>query len=169
MDETDCDEGKDLINKPTKSLDECCNWCNEITLCRAFTWVKDAAIDPNHGCYLKTDCGLQTKQKKGVISGKSTKPGPAPPAPSTCDAIVMDDTNCDDGESIENKPVNSQDECCKWCMDTEHCTAWTWNKDKTLDPHQKCFLKTDCNSQTRKKGVVSGRASSGLQDKMIVV
>jgi len=166
MDDTDCDVGKDLINKPVKSVDECCDWCSEVKLCRAFTWVKDKAIDPSQMCYLKTDCGLKTKQKKGVISGKALKPGPDPPAPTSCDAVVMEDTNCDNGRAIEDKPVSTQDECCKWCMGTEGCKAWTWNKDAKLDPEHRCYLKADCSSQVIKKGVVSGRRK---ENKVITV
>jgi len=64
-----CDDDKNMKNKPVKSQDECCSFCMETKGCTAWTWNADKKLDPAQNCYLKTDCKSQ-KAKDGVISGK---------------------------------------------------------------------------------------------------
>merc|ERR1711924_503377 len=93
---------------------------------------------------------------------------PSPPSPSTCNAGVLVDTNCDDGKNLgAPKPMKTQDGCCSYCKETKGCTAWTWNKDKSIDADQTCYLKTDCDQHAAKKGVVSGKMKS--EEKTVVV
>jgi len=95
---------------------------------------------------------------------------PKPPLPpSTCPAEVMVDVNCDDAKNIGNKPMKTQEDCCKYCKATSGCTAWTWNQDKKMDPLQGCYLHADCKSQTKKGGVVSGKMKPKVEVLEVVV
>jgi len=93
-----------------------------------------------------------------LIPPASPSPAPpSPPSPSTCKADIMVGVNCDDQQNLEHKPTKTRDDCCNYCKSTHNCVAWTWNQDKKMDPDQNCYLKTDCKSQTKKAGVISGK------------
>jgi uncharacterized surface protein with fasciclin (FAS1) repeats len=68
MVDSDCDTGKDMLSKSTKSQEECCSLCASTANCKAWSWNKNITSDPKQLCFVKATCSQQAK-KTGVVSG----------------------------------------------------------------------------------------------------
>jgi len=156
--DSDCD-GKDLFNTKIDSANDCCELCGNTSGCTAFTHnVFDGHLSPT--CYLKTHCSSSTLLgKRGCTSGTVEK-APTPPPPPTpagmCGGNYLENTDCYGGD-ISNMAMDSADDCCKECSETDGCGAFTHN---VVDGHGKpyCYLKKSCkkSKQSRVYGATSG-------------
>jgi len=109
--------GNDIGKTAAASPEECCDLCNKVPNCKAFTWNKW-----NGGvCWFKS-------KKDNVVNdpscSSSTVSGVEPQP--TCQ--VEKGVNIVGGD-IGKQTCSSSDKCCDLCTKVNGCKAWTWSKE----------------------------------------
>ena len=61
------------------------------------------------------------------------------------------------GEDIKWEIKESQQACADWCVSTEGCCFWSWNKNK------ECFVKSSKGQKEKNSGAVSGNRGCGTK------
>eukprot|EP00930_Biecheleria_cincta_P016946 TRINITY_DN1360_c0_g1_i1.p1 TRINITY_DN1360_c0_g1~~TRINITY_DN1360_c0_g1_i1.p1 ORF type:complete len:126 (-),score=29.80 TRINITY_DN1360_c0_g1_i1:115-492(-) len=73
------------------------------------------------------------------------------------------DTNCNNGENLNQSKVESAELCCALCEKFDGCGAWTFNNFDGADGKM-CYLKKDCKIKSADSQRISGFKNSTFLD-----
>jgi hypothetical protein len=86
-------------------------------------------------------------------------PSPSPPAPTPPTGQVCQVTQGFDciGGDLSNQRVQSEDECCTACKQSQGCKAFTFTQyDSSGQPNPTCYLKSSCASKKQDGSCAAG-------------
>ena len=121
--------GNDLRNLIVENEEECVKHCRDTELCVSFTFRES-----DHRCYLRS--------KRGGSSGPTITAGHNS-MNMECDNSVVTNLDClrkgfnFPGNDLRNLIVENEEECVKFCRDTELCVSFTFRESD-----QRCYLKS---------------------------
>ncbi|GLD92355.1 hypothetical protein PINS_up000889 [Pythium insidiosum] len=130
--------GNDITNVRAP-LDQCCNECEKVENCGAWTWT-----DFNGGtCWLKTNRGdvVVNAYAHSALFYQGGEPQTCSPA---------DDIDFD-GFDIGNYPSRTSEKCCDLCTAKQGCRAYTWSDWNGGT----CWFKSDVGRLFRNPGLKS--------------
>ncbi|GLD92357.1 hypothetical protein PINS_up000890 [Pythium insidiosum] len=108
--------GYDIANAPSRDVYGCCEPCQKMPGCRAYSWS-----NYNGGtCWFKSKRG-QAVSKPGVISAEAY---PLYYGDATCEVQPGMDIL---GHDIGNLKSKDPSACCKACRERPDCKAYTWS------------------------------------------
>jgi hypothetical protein len=131
--------GNDIANVPAAKPDDCCNKCQGVGGCRAYTWT-------NHNggtCWLKNLKG-DTIANSNAVSAEVYANLQAP-------SCVLESGVDYIGNDVTNAPSNDAYGCCSICMKTSGCGAFSWSNHNGGT----CWLKSGKGNTVAKDGVTS--------------
>jgi len=147
----DCFGAEDIGNTGMDTANNCCELCGNTTDCYSFTHnAFDGHMSPT--CYLKGKCTESMLQgKRGCTSGtveKAPTPPPPPTPPGACGSYLQN-TDCSGGADLKNMAMDSVDDCCAECSQTDGCTAFTHTGSGDGHGMPYCYLKKSCKKSER--------------------
>ncbi|GAB9468231.1 Cysteine protease family c01a [Globisporangium polare] len=110
--------GNDLFAAAAATAEECCDMCNRVPACNAFTWSK----------WLNGMCYLKSKQPDVLPSpGQPLPDGSSYLRSSTSYKCQPLQTNVDyGGADLRSVQTPVRENCCGICRATDYCAAFTW-------------------------------------------
>lgn len=131
-------QGNDVKNVPNTPVDQCCNLCNNVDGCKAWSWT----TYNNGTCWLKS-------ARDNIVVNPNVKSSPLYSGYHlSCN--VQNDVDFV-GNDIGNAKSPSVDGCCDICHNTLGCRAYSW----TDLNGGTCWLKSSKGQAIVKKGVKS--------------
>mmetsp|Transcript_160439 Transcript_160439/g.514964 ORF Transcript_160439/g.514964 Transcript_160439/m.514964 type:complete len:768 (-) Transcript_160439:76-2379(-) len=161
------------------SPDICWTKCQEVPMCQAWTWIKDAGLGglfPGQ-CWLKGGLPTIKEKKDGFVSGTLPRAKAYFSAPPAAESVQEGAGNAcleivNDIEYVVESPqeqrnfwsvfkdhVETADDCCSMCNAEPTCGSWTFVRDAHLPsgPPGQCWLKGGKpTGSTQKSGIISG-------------